>query len=59
MGLDEFFDVIGDIWDIDVDSGVEVVGKLDLVKIYIEMNDEKGVIKLFEEVIVDGDDEIC
>lgn len=42
-----------------MDSGVEVVGKLDLVKIYIEMNDEKGVIKLFEEVIVDGDDEIC
>ncbi|EQB9035557.1 polar hub landmark protein HubP [Vibrio cholerae] len=58
VGLDEFPDVIGDIRDIDVDSGAEVAGKLDLAKIYIEMNDEKGAIKLLEEAIVDGDDEI-
>lgn len=42
VGLDEFPDVIGDIRDIDVDSGAEAAGKLDLAKIYIEMNDEKG-----------------
>ncbi|EGQ8201509.1 aspartate-semialdehyde dehydrogenase [Vibrio cholerae] len=58
VGLDEFPDVIGDIRDIDVDSGAEAAGKLDLAKIYIEMNDEKGAIKLLEEAIVDGDDEI-
>ncbi|HGP6505222.1 TPA: FimV/HubP family polar landmark protein [Vibrio cholerae O1] len=29
-----------------------------MAKIYIEMNDEKGAIKLLEEAIVDGDDEI-
>ncbi|EGR2125966.1 hypothetical protein D0B82_09505 [Vibrio cholerae] len=57
VGLDEFPDVIGDIRDIDVDSGAEAAGKLDLAKIYIEMNDEKGAIKLLEEAIVDGDDE--
>ncbi|EPI2682208.1 FimV/HubP family polar landmark protein [Vibrio cholerae] len=58
VGLNEFPDVIGDIRDIDVDSGAEAAGKLDLAKIYIEMNDEKGAIKLLEEAIVDGDDEI-
>ncbi|EGR0410197.1 hypothetical protein FG168_02255 [Vibrio cholerae] len=58
VGLDEFPDVIGHIRDIDVDSGAEAAGKLDLAKIYIEMNDEKGAIKLLEEAIVDGDDEI-
>ncbi|GHY31515.1 hypothetical protein VCSRO7_1562 [Vibrio cholerae] len=58
VGLDEFPDVIGDIRDIDVDSGAEAAGKLDLAKIYIEMNDEKGAIKLLEEAIVYGDDEI-
>ncbi|HDZ9327686.1 TPA: hypothetical protein RUZ39_001579 [Vibrio cholerae] len=58
VGLDEFPDVIGDIRDIDVDSGAEAAGKLDLAKIYVEMNDEKGAIKLLEEAIVDGDDEI-
>ncbi|GHZ51833.1 FimV protein [Vibrio cholerae] len=58
VGLDEFPDVIGDIRDVDVDSGAEAAGKLDLAKIYIEMNDEKGAIKLLEEAIVDGDDEI-
>ncbi|QIL86149.1 LysM peptidoglycan-binding domain-containing protein [Vibrio sp. HDW18] len=58
VGLDEFPDVIGDVHAIDVDSGAEAAGKLDLAKIYIEMNDEKGAVKLLEEAIVDGDDEI-
>ncbi|MBE3668169.1 hypothetical protein BOO25_04285 [Vibrio navarrensis] len=56
VGLDEFPDVIGDISDIDVDENAEAAGKLDLAKIYIEMNDESGAVKLLEEAIVYGDD---
>ena len=37
-------DVIGEVSDIDVDSNSEAAGKLDLAKIYIEMNDDKGAI---------------
>ncbi|MDW6003445.1 FimV/HubP family polar landmark protein [Vibrio mangrovi] len=58
VGLNEFPDVIGDISNIDVDSNAEAAGKLDLAKIYIEMNDESGAVKLLEEAIVDGSDDI-
>ncbi|MEH0741535.1 AAA family ATPase, partial [Vibrio cholerae] len=59
VGLNDFPDVIGDIGDeIDVDSNAEAAGKLDLAKIYVEMNDAQGAIKLLEEAIVDGSDEI-
>ncbi|MGY0613965.1 FimV/HubP family polar landmark protein [Vibrio sp. FJH11] len=58
VGLDEFPDVIGEINDIDVDSDAEGAGKLDLAKIYLEMNDRKGAIKLLEEAIVYGEDDI-
>ncbi|WP_281251712.1 FimV/HubP family polar landmark protein, partial [Vibrio fujianensis] len=58
VGLDEFPDVIGDVSDFDVDSNAEAAGKLDLAKIYMEMNDRKGAIKLLEEAIVDGSDDI-
>ncbi|WP_017034848.1 FimV/HubP family polar landmark protein, partial [Vibrio genomosp. F10] len=58
VGLDEFPDVIGDIGFEDVDSNAEAVGKMDLAKIYMEMNDTDGAIKLLEEAIVDGSDTI-
>ena len=58
VGLNEFPDVIGAISNIDVDLNAEAAGKLDLAKMYVEMNDKKGAIKLLEEAIVDGDDEI-
>jgi pilus assembly protein FimV len=58
VGLDEFPDVIGEINDIDVDSDAEGAGKLDLAKIYLEMNDPKGAIKLLEEAIVYGEDDV-
>ncbi|MBR9874284.1 MAG: AAA family ATPase [Vibrionaceae bacterium] len=58
VGLNEFPDVIGDITDADVDSNAEGAGKLDLAKIYLEMNDPKGAIKLLEEAIVYGEDDI-
>ncbi|ASA56658.1 FimV/HubP family polar landmark protein [Vibrio gazogenes] len=58
VGLNEFPDVIGDITNVDVDSNAEAAGKLDLAKIYIEMNDEAGAVKLLEEAIVDGNDDI-
>ncbi len=58
VGLNEFPDVIGEINQLDVDSNSEAAGKLDLAKIYIEMNDEEGAIRLLEEAIVYGDDEI-
>ncbi|MGD8174027.1 FimV/HubP family polar landmark protein, partial [Vibrio sp. TRT 21S02] len=58
VGLNDFPDVIGDIDDFDVDANAEAAGKLDLAKIYIEMNDNEGAIKLLEEAIVDGKDEI-
>ncbi|RJX73842.1 AAA family ATPase, partial [Vibrio sinensis] len=58
VGLNEFPDVIGDIQDTDVDANAEAAGKLDLAKIYVEMNDARGAVKLLEEAIVDGSDEI-
>ncbi|NOI49413.1 hypothetical protein F0255_15980 [Vibrio coralliilyticus] len=58
VGLSDFPDVIGDTGDVDVDNNSEASGKLDLAKIYIEMNDAQGAIKLLEEAIVDGSDEI-
>ncbi len=58
VGLNEFPDVIGDITDVDVDSDAEGAGKLDLAKIYLEMNDPKGAIKLLEEAIVFGEDDV-
>ena len=59
VGLNDFPDVIGDIGDAaDVDANAEAAGKLDLAKIYVEMNDAQGAIKLLEEAIVDGSDEI-
>ncbi|WP_282149645.1 FimV/HubP family polar landmark protein [Vibrio diabolicus] len=58
VGLNEFPDVIGEIGDVDVDSNAEAAGKLDLAKIYLEMNDSQGAIKLLEEAIVYGEDDI-
>ncbi|HCG8768158.1 FimV/HubP family polar landmark protein [Vibrio parahaemolyticus] len=58
VGLNEFPDVIGDIGDVDVDTNAEATGKLDLAKIYLEMNDPQGAIKLLEEAIVYGEDDI-
>ncbi|MDP2589064.1 FimV/HubP family polar landmark protein [Vibrio splendidus] len=58
VGLNEFPDVIGDIGNYDVDNNAEAAGKLDLAKIYIEMSDSQGAIKLLEEAIVDGSDDI-
>ncbi len=58
VGLNEFPDVIGEVDDTDVDANSEAAGKLDLAKIYIEMNDPKGARSLLEEAIVDGSDEI-
>ncbi|WP_311732187.1 FimV/HubP family polar landmark protein [Vibrio ponticus] len=58
VGLADFPDVIGEMSDIDVDSNSEAAGKLDLAKIYIEMNDASGAVRLLEEAIVDGSDEI-
>ncbi|PFG45938.1 pilus assembly protein FimV [Vibrio sp. ES.051] len=58
VGLNEFPDVIGDIGDVDVDTNAEATGKLDLAKMYLEMNDPKGAIKLLEEAIVYGEDDI-
>ncbi|WP_114765242.1 FimV/HubP family polar landmark protein [Vibrio rhodolitus] len=58
VGLADFPDVIGEMSDIDVDSNSEAAGKLDLAKIYIEMNDSTGAVRLLEEAIVDGSDDI-
>ncbi|HHX8317526.1 TPA: FimV/HubP family polar landmark protein [Vibrio alginolyticus] len=58
VGLNEFPDVIGEIGDIDVDNNAEAARKLDLAKIYLEMNDSQGAIKLLEEAIVYGEDDI-
>jgi pilus assembly protein FimV len=59
VGLNDFPDVIGDIGTgDDVDANSEAAGKLDLAKIYLEMNDAQGARKLLEEAIVDGNDEI-
>lgn len=58
VGLDEFPDVIGEVDFADVDLDAEASGKIDLAKIYLEMNDTQGAIKLLEEAIVDGDDQV-
>ena len=58
FGLNEFPDVIGDIGNYDVDENAEASSKLDLAKIYIEMNDTSGARKLLEEAIVFGNDDI-
>ncbi|WP_277868786.1 FimV/HubP family polar landmark protein, partial [Vibrio sp. 10N.286.49.B3] len=58
VGLNEFPDVIGNADGVDVDNNAEAAGKLDLAKIYMEMNDNTGAIKLLEAAIVDGDDMI-
>ncbi|MGR5221108.1 FimV/HubP family polar landmark protein [Vibrio parahaemolyticus] len=58
VGLDEFPDVIGPISDVDVDSDSEAAGNLDLAKIYIEMNDHDGAVKLLEKVMLEGSGKI-
>ncbi|MGR5095284.1 FimV/HubP family polar landmark protein [Vibrio maritimus] len=58
VGLDEFPDVIGPISDVDVDSDSEAAGNLDMAKIYIEMNDYEGAIKLLEKVLLEGSGQI-
>ncbi|MGR5360415.1 FimV/HubP family polar landmark protein [Vibrio mediterranei] len=54
VGLDEFPDVIGPITEVDVDSDSEAAGNLDLAKIYIEMNDFDGAVKLLEKALLEG-----
>ncbi|SEG43766.1 FimV/HubP family polar landmark protein [Vibrio hangzhouensis] len=58
VGLDEFPDVIGPISDVDVDSDSEAAGNLDLAKIYIEMNDLDGAVKLLERAMLEGSGKI-
>ncbi|WP_428771715.1 FimV/HubP family polar landmark protein [Vibrio sp.] len=58
VGLNEFPDVIGQVGETDVDANAEAAGKLDLAKIYMEMNDSDGAKKLLESAIVDGSDDI-
>ncbi|WP_413284838.1 FimV/HubP family polar landmark protein [Vibrio sp. MA40-2] len=58
VGLNEFPDVIGNVQQFDVDSNAEAAGKLDLAKIYIEMNDTEGATRLLEEALIYGDEEI-
>ncbi|NVJ55563.1 MAG: AAA family ATPase, partial [Vibrionaceae bacterium] len=59
VGLNDFPDVIGDIGEEeDIDANAEAAGKLDLAKIYMEMNDTVGARKLLEEAIVDGNEDI-
>ena len=58
VGLSDFPDVLGQMLDVDVDANSEASGKLDLAKIYMEMNDSTGAIKLLEEAVVDGSDDI-
>ncbi len=59
VGLDEFPDVIGPVSDVDVDSGAEAAGKLDLAKIYMEMNDIAGAQKLLEQAANQGSETIA
>ncbi|MCJ2375487.1 hypothetical protein LNL84_01405 [Vibrio sp. ZSDZ34] len=59
VGLDEFPDVIGPVSDVDVDSGAEAAGKLDLAKIYMEMNDIAGAQKLLEQAASQGNEPIA
>lgn len=58
VGLDEFPDVIGPISEVDVDSDSEAAGNLDMAKIYIEMNDIDGAVKLLEKVLVEGSGQV-
>jgi pilus assembly protein FimV len=58
VGLDEFPDVIGPISEVDVDSDSEAAGNLDMAKIYIEMNDIEGAVKLLEKVLVEGSGQV-
>ncbi|WP_278184770.1 FimV/HubP family polar landmark protein, partial [Candidatus Photodesmus blepharus] len=58
FGLQELPDSITDVDFKDKSSDVNVEDKLNLAQIYIEMNDFHGAIKLLEEAIVDGSDEI-
>ncbi|WP_040356568.1 FimV/HubP family polar landmark protein [Candidatus Photodesmus anomalopis] len=50
--------IIDDIALKDSSVDEEAVDNLNLAKMYIEMNDIYGAIKLLEKVIVDGTDEI-
>jgi pilus assembly protein FimV len=58
VGLDEFPDVIGPISEVDVDSDSEAAGNLDMAKIYIEMNDFEGAVKLLEKVLLEGSGQV-
>ncbi|GMQ45957.1 FimV/HubP family polar landmark protein [Vibrio sp. 10N] len=58
VGLDEFPDVIGPISEVDVDCDSEAAGNLDMAKIYIEMNDYQGAVKLLEKVLLEGSGQI-
>ncbi|UGA53955.1 FimV/HubP family polar landmark protein [Vibrio sp. VB16] len=58
VGLNEFPDVIGNVEQFDVDANAEAAGKLDLAKIYIEMNDTEGATRLLEEALLYGEEGI-
>ncbi|WED25814.1 hypothetical protein L3V77_12255 [Vibrio sp. DW001] len=58
VGLNEFPDVIGNVEQFDVDANAEAAGKLDLAKIYIEMNDTEGATRLLEEALLYGEEAI-
>ncbi|MFC1234284.1 FimV/HubP family polar landmark protein [Vibrio sp. F74] len=58
VGLNEFPDVIGNVEQFDVDANAEAAGKLDLAKIYIEMNDTEGATRLLEEALLYGEEDI-
>jgi pilus assembly protein FimV len=58
VGLNEFPDVIGEVNQYDVDLNAEASGKLDLAKIYIEMNDIEGAVRLLEESMLYGEEDI-
>lgn len=58
VGLDEFPDVIGPISEVDVDTDSEAAGNLDMAKIYIEMNDFDGAVKLLEKVLLEGSGQV-
>jgi FimV-like protein len=58
VGLNEFPDVIGDVEAYDVDNNSEAIGKLDLAKIYLEMNDVDGAVRLLDQAIELGDESV-
>ncbi len=58
VGLNEFPDVIGEVEEVDVDQNSEAIGKLDLAKIYVEMNDVQGAIRLLDQAIELGDKQV-